>query len=109
MVTDTTLLGPGPLLATRSFKSIANPSHSVSLSSIPRTVHRLTCLRSEIPSWKRLITQALSTDQCISLVTAIFSDPNQVEAVIKLSKDDSQPFVDKIDEASATLPHADRN
>ena len=37
----------------------------------------------------------------ISLITMVFSDPNQVRIAGDLSGDDAQAFVDKIDEASS--------
>lgn len=38
--------------------------------------------------------------ECISLVTAIFLDCDQVEVVENLCGDDAQAFIDVIDEAS---------
>jgi hypothetical protein len=59
-------------------------------------------LCSDIPAWKQLITQtSLVADERISLITTIFSDPDQVEMVSNLSGGDAQAFVDKIDEASS--------
>lgn len=37
----------------------------------------------------------------VSLITMIFSNPNQVNVVNDLSGNDAQAFVDKIDEASS--------
>jgi len=45
-----------------------------------------------------LIDRPLATDQRISLITAIFSDHDETEAVKRLSGDDAQSFVDVIDE-----------
>ena len=55
---------------------------------------------SEVPAWKRLIVHTPATDEQISLITAIFSDENQVEMVQHLSGSDAQAFVDTISEAS---------
>ena len=48
--------------------------------------------------WKRLINRPLSADERISLITTIFSDRNETEAVSHLCGDDAQSFVDVIDE-----------
>ena len=46
-------------------------------------------------------------DERISLITAIFSDPGEVEVVGQLSGDGAQTFVDVIVEVSAHLPPKD--
>ena len=53
---------------------------------------------SGIPAWKRLIDRPFTTDERISLITAIFSDRGEIEAVKRLCGDHAQPFVDVIDE-----------
>jgi hypothetical protein len=45
-----------------------------------------------------LIDHPLTTAERISLITDIFSDSDEVEAVKCLSGDDAQSFVDMIDE-----------
>ena len=64
--------------------------------------HQLGCflMCSEVLAWKRLIGRTLAMDEQISLITAIFSDQNQVEMVQHLSGSDAQAFVDTISEVS---------
>ena len=50
------------------------------------------------PAWKRLISDALTTEERVSLIVEIFSDHDQVETVRNLSGDDAQAFIDVIDE-----------
>ncbi|KAF9642010.1 kinase-like protein [Thelephora ganbajun] len=57
----------------------------------------------EIPVWKPLINCPLTMDERISLITAIFSDRKETEAVKRLRGGDTQSFVDVIDEALGTL------
>jgi len=52
--------------------------------------------RSDLPTWKWLISYPLSTHECTSLVTSIFSDRDDVEAVGRLSGDDAQAFIEVI-------------
>jgi len=49
-----------------------------------------------------LIDRPLAKDQRISLITYMFSNRDETEAVKRLSGDDAQSFVDVIDEV---LPH----
>ena len=42
----------------------------------------------------------LAMDERISLITTIFLDQNQVEMVERLSGNDAQTFIDKIDEVN---------
>ena len=56
---------------------------------------------SEHPFWKRLITDTLTTDERISLITTIFLDKDQIEMVRGLSGVDAQTFVDTTYEASS--------
>jgi len=60
-------------------------------------------LCSGIPAWKRLINRPLTKDQRISLITYLFSDHDETEAVKQLCGDDAQSFVDMIDEVP---PHS---
>jgi len=55
---------------------------------------------SEDPPWRQLIKSTLNAHERILLITAIFSDNNQIKAVSKLSGDDAQAFIDVIDEVS---------
>lgn len=57
-------------------------------------------MHSEDPVWKQLINNTLTTHERKSLVTEIFSDNNQVEVVGQLSWDDTQKFIDVIDEVT---------
>ena len=61
---------------------------------------------SGIPAWKRLVNRPLTKDERISLITDIFSDPEETEVVKRLRGDDAQSFVDVIDEV---LPHSHLN
>jgi hypothetical protein len=55
---------------------------------------------SEEPAWKRLISHAIDTHERISLISAIFSDYDQVQMVKNLFGDDAQNFINVIDEVS---------
>lgn len=55
---------------------------------------------STVPAWKRLIDRPLDTNERISLITDIFSDRSEIEAVRHLGGDDAQSFVDVMDEVS---------
>jgi len=55
---------------------------------------------SEAPAWERLISHTPATHEHISLIKTVFSDPNQVKTVRRLSGDDAQTFVNVIDEVS---------
>lgn len=54
--------------------------------------------RRRPPAWKRLVDHPPVTNECISLIEEIFSDPDETEAVKYLCGDDAQSFVDVIDE-----------
>ena len=60
---------------------------------------------STTPAWKRLISRSLTTDERVSLITAIFKSPddNEIEEVRRLCGDDAQSFVDVIDEVFPAL------
>ena len=62
-------------------------------------------MRSGIPAWKRLTDRPLAADECISLITDLFSDRNEIEVVEGLSGDDAQSFVDVMDKV-LPLPHS---
>ena len=65
-------------------------------------IHWLDCALaySDLPSWKRLISPALSMDERVSLITSVFSDRDEIEVFRNLSGDDARAFVDVVDEAS---------
>jgi len=108
---DATLLGPRPSLAPGNLRSLANPSHPVSLAFVPTVIHLLTALSlcSEDPAWKRLITHTPTVHERISLITTIFSDDNQAEMVKNLSGDDAQKFIDVLDGVSFRILSPPRN
>ena len=60
-------------------------------------------MSSGTPTWKRLISDSLSTEERVSLITSLFSDHDEAKAVEYLSGDDAQTFIDVIDEASLHL------
>ena len=51
-----------------------------------------------------MINRPLLTDECISLVKAMFCSPNETEAVKHLRGHDAQTFVDVIDKVHFHLP-----
>ena len=55
---------------------------------------------SEVPAWKRLISDTLTMEERITLIVEIFSDLDQVKMVRNLSGDDAQTFINVTDEAS---------
>ena len=58
---------------------------------------RPTTDRSNSPAWRQLITNTLTMDERVPLVTTILSDRDQVETVRGLSGDDAQKFIDIAD------------
>jgi len=66
-------------------------------------------LCSDPPPWKRLISYTLPTHERISLITSIFSDRGEVEAVGQLSGDDAQTFIDIINEVGVCTLLAPKN
>jgi hypothetical protein len=61
------------------------------------------------PTWKRLISRPLATRERTSLITVIFSDSSEAEAVRLLCGDDAQAFVDVIDEVSPRILSSQQN
>ena len=59
---------------------------------------------SNPPAWKQLISSTLSTDERINFVISIFSDCDEIEIFEYLSENDTQAFVDVLDEASIYIP-----
>ena len=60
-----------------------------------------TLIRSDLPTWKRLISPHLSVDKRMSLIASIFADRDEVQAIEYLSGDDAQDFVDAIDKVNS--------
>ena len=52
---------------------------------------------SEIPVWKRLINSPLTTDERVSLITDLFSDPDETNTLKALSKSDAQSVINVMD------------
>ena len=63
---------------------------------------------SEEPAWKQLTSRTLATHERISLITAIFSDRDQVKMVENLIGNDAQNFIDVIDEVSICTLSSER-
>lgn len=68
----------------------------------PLPIHQLdhfpVC--SENTAWKRLISHNFATNERASLIAAVFSDSNQADVVRNLSGDNTQNFIDVVDEVS---------
>ena len=58
---------------------------------------------SENPAWKQLISDTVTADQRISLITMIFSDHNQAEMIGHLSGDDAQSLIGVTNEVSPKI------
>ena len=74
------------------------PGISEVLRVLPTTSapHLLTC--SNLPAWKRLTSSHLSLDEQLALISSIFADRGEVEAVVQLPADDARAFVNATDE-----------
>jgi len=57
----------------------------------------------EPPAWKRLVTYALEAQERVSLITDIFSEQDEPEAVEHLRGEDAQAFVDVIDKVRSHI------
>ena len=53
---------------------------------------------SGTPAWERLVYHPLSMSERVSLITDLFSDRDEVEAIKRLSRTNAQSFVDVLDE-----------
>ena len=53
--------------------------------------------------WKHLIRCPLTTQKFISLITAIFSDKDEIKVIQSLGRGDAQAFIDKTDKVPSTL------
>ena len=62
----------------------------------PRPPDSSTHAELNIPCWKRLIHSPLTSRERISLITTVFSNRDEVEAIRRLSREDAQTFVDAI-------------
>ena len=103
MDVDATLLGTGSSLTPGNFRGPGRFPLPVSFSFTPLIIlpcidYVLVC--SDRPAWKRLISDPLSADERISLITTIFSDHDMTKVVEYLSGDDAQTFINVIDEVS---------
>ena len=56
---------------------------------------------SDIPVWKYLIGSPLTTDERVSLIADLFSDPDEINALKALSEGDAQSVIDVIEEVLA--------
>ena len=50
--------------------------------------------------WKHLADRPFTTDERVSIIADLFSDPDEIEALKDLSGSDAQSFVDMVDEVS---------
>ena len=103
MVVDTKMLGSG---CSPTSTCVANFLWFVSSNPESVLVH-LTCSRSGTPAWKRLADHSLTSDERISLITAIFFDRSEIEVVGRLRGDDAQSFVDVMDQVLSHFPAPD--
>ena len=90
-------LRPGASEVLRVLLATSVP-HQLYRTSIHWFNYMLTC--SDIPSWKQLTSSSLSSDERLALISSIFSDRGEVEAVVQLFAGDAQAFVDVTDEVS---------
>ena len=101
MGSDTTMLGQRASATSASTANCARPVSHSSSTTCNRLDRFVTC--SGIPAWRRLIDCPLATDERVSLITAIFSDPDEIEVVKGLCGNDAQSFVDVVDEVLIPL------
>ena len=53
---------------------------------------------SDISVWKNLTDSRLTTDQRVSLIADLFSDPDEIDTLKALGGGDAQSVIDAIDE-----------
>ena len=53
---------------------------------------------SDIPVWKTLIDNSLTTDERVSLITDLFSNRDATDSLNTLNESDAQSVIDAIDE-----------
>ena len=111
---DAALLGLQPPLAPGNLRHLTSSPRPVSFSSLSAIVHPptspLSHICSERPAWKQLISDTITMDQRVSLITVIFSDNNRIEMVERLSGDDAQAFIDRVGDVSpCTVSHSKGN
>lgn len=80
---------------------VLSVSHSFWQLSICCLDWPLMC--SDPPAWKQLISYPLPAQECISLITSIFSDYNESKLVGYLSGDDAQIFSDVVDKVNLDI------
>ena len=68
-------------------------------SSVCKLDYIFAC--SDFPAWKRSISDHLSVDERTSLITSVFLDPDQIEVVASLPKNDAQALADVIDKVTS--------
>ena len=95
-----TVLGSGDPLAPESASDVADFTRLVSYCSRAPRISLIWFSCSGLPTWKHLISRPPTTRECIPLITAIFSDKNEIGVVQSLCGDDAQAFIDVIDEVS---------
>ena len=93
---DATMLGSGSSTTSTSTANCVRFVRCNSSTIISRPDRFLAC--SGLPAWRRLINGPLATTERVSLVTAIFSDRNEIETVKRLCGDDAQTVIDVMDE-----------
>ena len=70
------------------------------LHSGDSSVNLTLLVSSNPPTWRRLISPTLPTNERMQLIMTTFSDCDEVEVFKYLSGNDAQAFVDVMDEAS---------
>ena len=96
MGVDATMLGSGTSSAPTNAANFVQLV-SCSSSAAEKSSNRFPP-NSGIPGWKRLIDHPLTRDERVSLITTVFSDRDEIEAVKRICRDDAQSFVNVIDE-----------
>ena len=59
--------------------------------------------RSDFPVWKHLAGSPLTTGERVSLIADIFSDQDEIDALMALTGSDAQSVIDVIDEVLVHL------
>ena len=75
----------------------------------PRPPDSSTHTELNLPCWKRLIRSPLTSRERIYLITTIFSNRDEVEAIRRLSREDARTFVDMIYGVSSCIPPFPKN
>ena len=53
---------------------------------------------SDISVWKHLTNSPLTTDERVSLIADLFSDPDEIDTLKALGEGDAQSVIDVVDE-----------